>query len=167
MPPRKPKPSKTQNTKRRTKAAGEGIAPAVMVGSEIKPKPKPEGYTFGRPTDYRPEFCEMVIEWGKLGKSKAWMAAELGIAKQTLYDWEKAHPDFLYATTCAMTHSQRWWEDAGQSGMVANLFNSTVWAKNMAARFRDEWTDRQEISGMDGAPLIPAIHVTTVSGSSA
>lgn len=115
----------------------------------------------GRPTDYRPEYCDKVIEWGKLGKSKTWMAAEIGISKQTLYDWEKAHPEFLDATTCAITMSQRWWEDAGQNGMTANLFNSTVWAKNMAARFRDEWTERQEIGGMDGTPLIPVIHVTT------
>lgn len=94
------------------------------------------------------------------------MAAELGISKQTFYDWEKANPEFLDATTRAVTLSQQWWEDAGQNGMVASLFNSTVWSKNMAARFRDEWTDRQEISGVDGSPLIPAIHVTTHSGSS-
>lgn len=144
--------------RKKTLAASEGIAPVISAGKEKRP--------VGRPTDYHPGCCDLVIEWGKRGKSKTWMAAELGISKQTFYDWEKANPEFLDATTRAVTLSQQWWEDAGQNGMVASLFNSTVWSKNMAARFRDEWTDRQEISGVDGSPLIPAIHVTTHSGSS-
>lgn len=159
MPPRskpvtkKAKPS--SKPKRQTKSAAEGIAP-VWVKQQ-----KPEGYVFGRPTDYRPEFCEQVIEWGKQGKSKTWMAASLDVCKVTFYNWEQTHPDFMNATTRAMAYSQKWWEDAGQDGMTANMFNSTVWAKNMAARFRDEWTDRQEITGAGGAALIPVINVTT------
>lgn len=140
------------------------MAPAIK---EPKPKPKPEGYVFGRPTDYRPEFCDKVVEWGRLGKSKAWMAAELGVSKQTVYDWEAAHPNFLEATTRAITFSQQWWEDAGQRGMEADKFNSAVWTKNMAARFRDEWTDRQELTGADGAALtLPVINVTTTAQGS-
>lgn len=157
MPSRKPVTKKAKPStkpKRQTKAAAEGIAPAQV-------KEKPEGYVFGRPTDYRPEFCEKVIEWGKLGKSKAWMAAELGVSKQSMYEWEGVHPDFSEALARAITLSQQWWEDAGQRGMEANLFNSAVWAKNMAARFRDEWTDRQELTGAAGASLIPVINVTT------
>ncbi len=137
--------------RKKTLAPREGISLAVFI--EPKPATKPAGYVFGRPTAYRPEFCEMVIEWGKLGKSKTWMAAELDVSKQTFYDWEKAHPDFLDATTRAMAHCQRWWEDAGQDGMRASLFNSTVWAKNMNCRFRDEWTDRQEVTGANGGAM--------------
>jgi len=107
----------------------------------------------GRPTDYRPEYCERVIEWGAQGKSKAWMAAHLGIAKQTLYHWEEAHPEFLDATTRAMSLSQAWWEDAGQQNMATPGFNASIWAKNMSNRFRDDWTDRQEHSGPGGGPV--------------
>jgi hypothetical protein len=99
----------------------------------------------GRPTDYREEFCENVVEWGRLGKSRAWIAAELGICRQTLANWEEAHPEFLDATTRAKLLSQRWWEDAGQDGMTSDKFNATVWAKNMNCRFRDEWVDKQEV----------------------
>ena len=45
----------------------------------------------GRPTDYRPELCEAVIELGKQGKSLVQMAAALDITKQTLLVWEKEH----------------------------------------------------------------------------
>lgn len=74
------------------------------------------------------------------------MAAELGQAKQTLYNWMKVHADFMDAINRALTLSQQWWEDAGQTGMIADKFNSSVWQKNMAARFRDEWTDTQNIN---------------------
>jgi transposase len=122
-----------------------------MVSAE--PKAKPAGYVFGRPTAYDPAYCDMVMEWGRQGKSKAWMAAEIGVSKQTVYDWEKAHPDFLEAITRAVTFSQQWWEDAGQTGMVSDKFNSAVWTKNMAARFRDEWTERQELTGAGGSAI--------------
>lgn len=164
MKARKPSCNAKPKAPRKTKATSEGIAPAIFT--EKSPAPKPAGYVFGRPTLYRPEMCEAVVEWGKQGKSKTWIAAELDITKETLYQWIKTYPDFSDAITRATVQCQRWWEDAGQNGLTSNVFNSTVWTKNMAARFRDEWTDRQEISGMDGAPLIPAIHVTTHSGSS-
>lgn len=99
----------------------------------------------GRPSDYDPSYCDDVVEYGKQGKSRAWIAAELGICRQTLANWEAAHPEFLDATTRARLFSQQWWEDAGQSGMTSDKFNATVWAKNMNCRFRDEWVDKQEV----------------------
>lgn len=104
----------------------------------------------GRPTDYREEHCDSVIEWGKLGKSRAWISAELSICRQTLANWEDAHPEFLDAMTRAKLFSQRWWEDAGQNGMTSDKFNATVWAKNMNCRFRDEWVDKQEVQHSGG-----------------
>ena len=35
----------------------------------------------GRPTDYRPEYCERVIELGRLGMSVVEMAADIGVAR--------------------------------------------------------------------------------------
>lgn len=98
-----------------------------------------------RPTDYKPEYCEMVIEWGMQGKSRAWICAELGVVRNTLKNWEAAHPDFLIAMERAKLAEQRWWEDAGQAGMVAPGFGATVWSRSMAARFPDEWREKSEV----------------------
>lgn len=116
---------------------------------------KPEGYVFGRPTEYRPEMCEQVIEWGRQGKSKTWIAAELGVCKRTVQVWEEKHPDFVAALSRAATLSQQWWEDAGQTGMVSDKFNNGVWTKSMSCRFPDDWRDtsRQEQTGPDGGPI--------------
>src|ERR1035438_2277654 len=48
----------------------------------------------GRPTSYTPEVCSKVIEWGKQGYSKTEMCSELGISRNCLYEWAKAHEEF-------------------------------------------------------------------------
>jgi hypothetical protein len=114
----------------------------------------------GRPSDYDPSFCEQAIEYGKLGKSKAYMAAQFDVSRQTLENWCEAHPEFLDAITRAMTLAQAWWEDAGQTGMSADKFNGSVWSRSMAARFPADWREisRQEQTGADGGPLTVVIN---------
>lgn len=107
----------------------------------------------GRPTDYRPEYCEAVVEFGRMGKSLTWMAAELGVAKSTLQLWEKDIAEFSVAMAHARAHSQQWWEDAGQNNMLmapgAGTFNASVWSRSMAARFPEDWRENKgvELSG--------------------
>ena len=108
-----------------------------------------------RPTDYDPAYCEQVIEWGKQGKSKTWMAAQFDCTRQTLENWAAAHPEFLDAMTRAQAHAQAWWEDQGQIGMVGDKFNASVWSRSMAARFPADWREIKgtELTGKDGAPV--------------
>ena len=114
----------------------------------------------GQPTKYRPEYCEEVINLGKLGKSPAQIASNLGVARPTLYAWADAHPEFMTALTRAKTEEQRWWEDQAQLGLTADRFNAQVWTKSMQARFREDYTERKEVSGPDGTPIK---HSVTVS----
>lgn len=98
----------------------------------------------GRPTDYDPSYCAKVVEWGKAGKSRAWICAELGVVRNTLKNWEAAHPEFLIAMEHAKLLEQQWWEDAGQGGMVMPGFGASVWSRSMAARFPDDWREKSE-----------------------
>lgn len=116
-----------------------------------------------RPTDYEPEYCEDVIRLGKAGKSKAQMASHFDVSRQTIDNWAETNPEFLEALTRAMAHCQAWWEDQGQSGMVAPGFNAAVWKKSVEARFREDYTERQEqtikgsvINRIELVPLTPA-----------
>ncbi len=108
----------------------------------------------GRPTDYDPVYCDSVIGWGKDGKSLAWMAAEIGVSKQTVNRWMLAHPEFCAAMEKARTLAQRWWEDKGQSNLESQHFQAALWSRSMAARFGDDWREvrRQENTGPDGGP---------------
>ena len=113
----------------------------------------------GRPTSYDPAMCEQVIAWGKEGKSIAWMAAELDVARSSIYKWAEEHQEFSDALTRAKDHAQRWWEDFGQNHMVmapgSGTFNHSVWSRSMAARFPDDWREKSEtaLTGANGGPV--------------
>jgi hypothetical protein len=110
----------------------------------------------GRPSLYKPEYCERVIELGKQGCSPAEIASEFDVDRVTLRNWADDHPEFFTALTRAKVHEQAWWERAGKSGMVADKFNAQVWTKSVSARFRDDYADRKEITGASGGPLAVA-----------
>lgn len=108
-----------------------------------------------RPTDYLPEYCDVVVELGKAGKSVTQMACALDVAKSTLYLWEQTYPEFSDALTRARQWSQDWWESKGQGGLDTSGFNSSLWSRSMAARFPEDYTERQkrELTGRDGGPV--------------
>ncbi len=95
----------------------------------------------GRPTDYRPEMCGQVVELGRQGKSHAQIAAALGVARKTLYEWQERYPEFSDAITHAKDLAQAWFEDMGQSGLVMPGFNASLWAKQVSCRFREDYTE--------------------------
>jgi hypothetical protein len=111
--------------------------------------PKPEGYTFGRPTKYLAEYCEKVVELGKLGKSLVQIASALDTTKQTLINWCDQNPDFLAAMEKSRAHSQSYWETIGHDGMMNKSIDASIWSRSMAARFPADWREskHQEVTG--------------------
>lgn len=110
----------------------------------------------GRPSSYKPEYCERIVELGKQGMSVVEMACEIGVSRATLEtNWPAAHPEFLEAFTRAREESQAWWEKAGRVGMAGKNIDAAIWSRSMAARFPNDWreTKRNEHSGPDGAPI--------------
>lgn len=108
-----------------------------------------------RPSEYQPEYCDLVVEFGKQGKSLAWMAAEFGVSRECMYEWMRVHPQFSDAMARGRAASQQWWEDAGQNGMMGPGFNASIWSRSMAARFPDDWREKNEtaLTGANGGPL--------------
>lgn len=127
--------------------AGEAAEQALGKEPEAPPEPFIKVPVFGRPTLYRPEFCEEVVRHGAEGLSRVQIAAELMVSRQTLHDWEKAYPDFLDAMTRARDLSQAWFEKMGQRGLrlPTKEFNTALWAKQVSNRFREDYTDRKEV----------------------
>jgi len=102
----------------------------------------------GRPTLYKPEYCQMLITHMSEGLSFESFAGLVSVSRQTIYDWEKANPEFLDAKKLAMEKNRLFWEKVGVQGMFMggkdNPFNSTVWIFNMKNRFN--WSDKKETS---------------------
>lgn len=115
------------------------------------PKKRP----VGRPTKYKPEYCERVLELAKEGKGWASYAAEFEIDRISLYDWAEKHEEFSTALRRAKVLEQEWWENAGRQGLGADKFNALVWKTSVQARFRDDYTERKvtEVSGPEGGAI--------------
>lgn len=114
----------------------------------------------GRPTSYRPEYCERVIEMGEQGYSVVEMAAELGVNRSSLEaEWPEKHPSFSEAFTQARQKSQAWWERQGRENVVMEpgkgTFNASMWSRSMAARFPRDWRESKDVqlTGKDGGPV--------------
>ena len=115
------------------------------------PKKRP----VGRPSKYKPEFCEKIIELAKTGAGMVEWALACDVDRTTLFDWAASHEDFSTALSRAKLEEQRWWEQAGRGGMYLDKFNALVWKTSMQARFRDDYTERKvtEVSGPDGGAI--------------
>lgn len=110
---------------------------------------RPERRPVGRPTVYDPSYCERLIRLAENGNSITQCAVKLGLDKTTLFVWAEKHPEFKTAMDMATEACKCWWEDMGMIGMVSDKFNTGVWVRSMAARFRDEYVERRqtEIAG--------------------
>lgn len=110
----------------------------------------------GRPSKYKSEFCQMLIQHMKSGLSYESFAAICNVALSQLYEWEKKHKEFQEAKGIGIGHSRLWWEKTGidglwdlneyQNGKLSHQkkLNSTVWVFNMKNRFA--WRDAVEMT---------------------
>lgn len=106
---------------------------------------------FGRPVEYKPEYCQMLIDHMKTGLSYEAFAAVVMCCKKTLYNWEKQYPEFLHAKSIGQNLCRMHWENLAINNAVSTngkSLNASVWIFNMKNRFRDEWRDRQEVENI-------------------
>ena len=118
-----PKPAKKKKTKTK----------AVAVKRKI-----------GRPDDYKPEYCQKLIDHMTGGLSIEAFAALIPCSKATIYNWVKIYPEFLNAKKIGEGYSRLFWEKAGIEGMYAPNFSASVWIFNLKNRFG--WVDKKESS---------------------
>lgn len=98
----------------------------------------------GRPTDYKKEYCELLIEHMAAGFSFESFAGKVGASKQTIYDWMTKNVEFLDARKKGDALSLLWWEKEGKDGMWSGKqFNAAIWMINM--KNRHGWRDRVEM----------------------
>lgn len=95
-----------------------------------------------RPSKYKPEYCEQVIELMSEGCSIEEVAFELKIRKQTLYNWTEQYPEFLDAIEIGRELSLGWWMKEGRNGIKEKVFQTGLYVIQMANRFG--WSSKTE-----------------------
>ena len=119
--------------------------------TEEAPKKRP----VGRPSKYKPEYCERILEMAAEGAGMAEYAAEFGIDRTTLFDWRDSHEEFSTALTRAKILEQAWFEREARMNMRNKEFNSNLWYRSVLSRFRDDYAEKRitEVSGPDGGAI--------------
>lgn len=100
----------------------------------------------GRPTKYKTEFCDLVVQAGEDGETLAGMAERCDVHRETLNDWIAQHPEFSDAVKRGLQKSQIWWERQGRLATFGGTegFNATSYIFHMKNRFKDDWRDKVE-----------------------
>jgi formylmethanofuran dehydrogenase subunit A len=99
---------------------------------------RPE-YRTGRPSEFRPEYCELVIEHMSKGYSLTAFAGLIRVARDSVYEWIKAERAFSDAVARARS--------ARVNALEIKLLRSRKGAETSAAIFAlrnacpDEWRD--------------------------
>ena len=97
----------------------------------------------GRPSKYKEEFNQKVIDLMREGCSIAEVCFELEICKQTFYNWCDENEEFLDSKKKGVDYSEGWWMKQGRKSLKDQSFNYTGWYMNMKNRFN--WADKKEI----------------------
>lgn len=119
----------------------------------------------GRPSTYDPAYCQKVIDLGADGMSPEQISAEIDIPRTTMLSWAESYPEFSTALTRAKELEMAWWENTAQRALFADKFQNAVWAKSVAARFRDKYTEKAQIehSGPNGKPMQSVTRIELVA----
>lgn len=111
----------------------------------------------GRPTKYRQEMGDRVIEMMREGASKLEVCADLDISYDTFLAYQERHPEFLESVKRGEDLSEAWWTHLGRMGATGEMpnANATFFVFNMKNRFN--WSDRRDVHQTGDV----SIHVTT------
>lgn len=102
----------------------------------------------GRPTSYKPEYCEEVIEAMMQGFSLTAFAGILAVGRDVLNDWMARYPDFAEACARGRTMRLHAWEvkalRVADDGGVGSQGTMIIKALN-TQRIGDEWQDKTTV----------------------
>jgi hypothetical protein len=124
----------------------------------------------GRPTSYRQEYCARVVELMAEGRSLEGCAHLLGVHPDSLYEWQRRHPEFSVAVRAGRAAATAYWESRlidVANGAPGNA-QAIQWALRNRSRSESGWdNDRQRLehSGPDGAPLQVEARATVIDAS--
>lgn len=107
----------------------------------------------GRPSKYKPEFCELLLEHGERGMSFESFAGhpQVRVNIDTLYQWEKVHPEFSEAKGIFKAISLYHWEDIGATHVhsPSGQWSQSAWIFTMRCRhgYRDGTEEARGLKG--------------------
>lgn len=109
----------------------------------------------GRPTDYKPTYCDQAVEHLALGYSLTSFAGKIGHSRDSIYRWMDEHEEFSGAVKKGRAKGQALWEQRLAAMAVNGGGNATAIIFAMKNLYQDDWREKQAIehTGKDGGPI--------------
>lgn len=111
------------------------------MSDDVKPK-RPRG----RPTGYRPEYCDLLVEHMAEGASITSFAAEIDVSRSTITEWTYIYPEFHAAVKRGKAKCAAWWERVGRTNAVTGNGNATLVIFGLKNMGPEDWRDKQELA---------------------
>jgi transposase len=107
-----------------------------MSFQQTRPVAKHPG---GRPSEYKPEYCQRVIDYMAQGYSLSAFAGSIRKSRETIYGWITTYPDFSHAVEVARAARLVPWEQKLRTSEKSGEVAATIFAlKNTNA---EEWRE--------------------------
>ena len=98
----------------------------------------------GRPTTYKPEYCDDAENFLAEGYSVAALAGHLNVVKSTIYEWMKTNEEFSNAVKQGQAKAVLFWEKQNIRFAQTGEGNATSIIFGLKNRAPDEWRDKVE-----------------------
>lgn len=122
--------------------------------------------TAGRPTDYKPEYCDEVVSFMADGRHVIEFAAHIGVAKSTVYKWAEELPEFSDALKKAQTKSMAWWInlDKNKASGINSGGSDTLIIHMLKCKDREEFGDKpiDSVSRTDNVSILGMVSSETL-----
>jgi hypothetical protein len=121
---------------------------------KVAPQQKRDDYTFGRPSEYRDEYCDLLVEWMAKGNPFCTfgkcIVEHYGLLKNqapceaTLYAWVHMYPDFLEAKKIGKIYERDMWENLQKRTALTGEGNITAIIHALKNKFRASYGEREQ-----------------------
>ena len=128
-------------------------------------KAPPAKHPGGRPTIYRPELGQQLMQAMAGGLSAEAAAARIGISARSMFEWQKVHPEFLQAVQEGRHRAMLFWETLAidvARGKPGNGQMISLALKNRS-RAASGWhhdIQKTELTGADGGAIQTEVKTT-------
>jgi hypothetical protein len=107
----------------------------------------------GRPSKYKEEYCDMLIDHMAAGLSYESFAGLLGVTRDCLYKWESMHENFLYSKKVGKEKMLLYFERMGLSMAAGKLKGGNAATYIFTMKNKCGWTDKLEQEIVADSPL--------------
>lgn len=110
----------------------------------------------GRPSEYKPEYCDQVKDFMRLGYSRMAAAGHIGVCYNTFRAWQAQYPGFMQAVNEGSAARLVFLETGLLEAASGPQVTSRIFALKNAAP--EEWRDRVTVQGDRDADAVQVEH---------